>query len=83
VGLKYLDNYYFLHLPTERIVKAIIIICDFDVMISFGLFGCADRVSNPSRSKDRCYIFLKIASSLELLRHSRSTESTQESNQSL
>jgi hypothetical protein len=50
MGLIYLNNCVILHLPTDLIVNAIIIICDFDVMISFGLLGWADNVSNPSIS---------------------------------
>ena len=36
------------HLPIERIENAIIISCDFDVITSLGLLGCAERVSKPS-----------------------------------
>ena len=37
-----------LHFPTDLRVNNIIIICDFDVITSFGLLDWAEEVSKPS-----------------------------------
>lgn len=50
-----------LHFPMERTENIIMMICDLELMLSLGLFGWADRVSNPSET-DQVYISSKSAS---------------------